>query len=66
MLIAVHDVKHIALEVGHIVVGGAVVGQGVRVTAFVIEEVQGVGAVGLPYQLATCIGVVVSCTVFLL
>lgn len=53
MLVAVHDVKHIALEIGHIVVGSTIILQCVGVTAFVVEEVQGVGAVGLPYQLAT-------------
>ena len=49
---AVHDVEHIALEVGHIVVGGAVILQGIGVTALVIEEVQGVGAPGFPQELA--------------
>ena len=58
LLIAVHDVKHIALEIGHIVVGSTIVGLGIGVTAFVVEEVQGVGAVGLPYQLATGIEVI--------
>ena len=52
--------ENIALEVGHIVVGSAVILQGVGMTAFVVEEVQGVGAVGLPHQLATGIEIVVG------
>jgi len=52
LLAAVQNVEHIALVVGHIVVGCAIVGKGIGVTAFIVEEVQGVIAPGFPQELA--------------
>ena len=60
LLIAIQDGQNIALEVGDIVVGGTVVGQGVGMTALVIEEVQSVAAPGLPHQLTTGIEIAVG------
>ena len=52
LLIAVQDRQNIALEVGDIVVGGAIIGQGVGVTAFIVEEVQGVAVAPFSRQVA--------------
>ena len=54
----IDQLHYIALEVGDVVVHGAVVLQGEGRSAGIVEEVQGVGAVGFPEQLAA--GVVVG------
>ena len=56
----VYDVKHVALEVGDVVVEGAVVFQGVGVSVNVVEEIQGVAAPGLAHELAACVVVAVG------
>ena len=62
----VYDVEDVALEVGDVVVEGAVVLQGVGIAAGIVEEVQGVSAAGLAHQLAACVGVAVGGTAYLL
>ena len=52
LLIAVQDRQNIALEISDKIVGGAIIGQGVGVTAFVVEEVQGVAAAPFSRQVA--------------
>ena len=55
----VNQVENIALEVGDVVVGRAVVIQGVWRAVVVIEEVQNDTSIGLPQQLATGVVVIV-------
>lgn len=57
---AVNEVHHIALQVGHIVVQGAIMLEGKGSTVIVVEEVQSVAAISFPQQLATGIDVIVS------
>lgn len=61
---AVYDAHHITLEVGDIVVDGAVVLQGIGGSISIVEEIQGVGAVGFPHQPATGVQIVVGNAVY--
>ena len=54
----IYDVQDIALEIGDVIVQGAVVLDGIGGTHSIVEEVQGVAAIGFPQQLIT--GIVIS------
>ena len=56
--VGIDDLHHIALQVGDVVIGGAVVLYRIGNAAGIVEEIEGVAAVGLPQQLAA--GVVIS------
>jgi hypothetical protein len=52
------------LEIGNVVIGSTIVLQCVCVTIRIVEEVEGIIAVGFAEQFATCIQVSMRCTVY--
>ena len=55
---AVHQLHHVALQVGDVVVGHAVSLHGVGVSVGVVEEIRGISARCLPQKLSACVEVI--------
>ena len=58
--IFIHQIHYIALQVGDVIVGGAIILQRIRVTVGIIREIQEVAAVAFPQQLAAGIEIIVG------